>query len=173
MEAHLDHDLGRTTPWLVGPHVRGMIRPRPARVNSVASELRLPPARGDSLPRLHHDDGQWTSIPTSQTNSRSCWTSFLQHSDSQYHRTLRGVSHRIQSPLAPNHPMAKSKTSVSKATTNGEHGTKTTTSTDKRLPLARVKKIAKMDEDVIAISNAAALVLAGATVRRSRQIHEN
>lgn len=35
---------------------------------------------------------------------------------------------------------------------------------NKRLPLARVKKIAKMDEDVIAISNSAALIIAGATV---------
>ena len=33
-----------------------------------------------------------------------------------------------------------------------------------KLPLARVKKIAKMDEDVIALSNSAALVISGATV---------
>lgn len=36
---------------------------------------------------------------------------------------------------------------------------------NKKLPLARVKKIAKMDEDVTAISNAAAIIIAGATVR--------
>lgn len=37
-------------------------------------------------------------------------------------------------------------------------------STNKKLPLSRVKKIAKMDEDVVAISNAAALIISGATV---------
>jgi hypothetical protein len=35
---------------------------------------------------------------------------------------------------------------------------------NRRLPLARVKKIAKMDEDVGNLSNAAAMIIASATV---------
>lgn len=38
------------------------------------------------------------------------------------------------------------------------------TNSNKRLPLSRVKRIAKMDEDVVAISNAGALLITGATV---------
>ncbi|CCG81611.1 putative CBF/NF-Y family transcription factor [Taphrina deformans PYCC 5710] len=59
---------------------------------------------------------------------------------------------------------SKSSSSAAKASTNGSKVSKALPPTgNKKLPLARVKKIAKMDEDVIALSNAAAIVIAGAT----------